>query len=481
MIPCSSILATHLQTSPHLPASPRMSESRQRASRTLPRTASGVSLSSFRRFLPTPPRYGSPKPDRLRYVVAHLHARYANEVWDIIANQPTANLYKRLKTELIRRLSLAEHQKVRLLQSTELAERKPSELLRHMRSLEGNMKVQDFLLRSLQLERLQPHVQAILHAQITLPLDQLSRIADRVIEASLPQLSPTLQAVTAPLNTTELARPLTVTPPRRSSLVTTTGATTIDASGTDHDNVEYPATLDIRETPTAARIHGFELPTWRPSNLRTISSWSRARLPLDERARFSRLPLHSPEKLNCGPVVEIWGDDMAHVVWDLVHERLIEPYVDADLTVFDLSMKHRHQINGTVTLDAPQALKIRDVGVKCATITAEKVVLEKYYLKRMWMSPNTAIRNALGGAVFPELIVCRNIPPRVKQWCRPIIIARHAFRDQYNGKDFVVPRPGTLQIKYSPTIGARYNLEGLRCGWKISSPQVTRIRHHPID
>ncbi|XP_037565279.1 isocitrate dehydrogenase [NADP] cytoplasmic-like [Dermacentor silvarum] len=165
------------------------------------------------------------------------------------------------------------------------------------------------------------------------------------------------------------------------------------------------------------------------------------------------------EKLNCGPVVEIWGDDMAHVVWDLVHERLIEPYVDADLTVFDISMKHRHQINGTVTLDAPQALKIRDVGVKCATITAEKVVLEKYYLKRMWMSPNTAIRNALGGAVFPELIVCRNIPPRVKQWCRPIIIARHAFRDQYNGKDFVVPRPGTLQIKYSPTIGARYNLE----------------------
>ncbi|KAH7977852.1 hypothetical protein HPB49_003760 [Dermacentor silvarum] len=110
----------------------------------------------------------------------------------------------------------------------------------------------------------------------------------------------------------------------------------------------------------------------------------------------------------------------------------------------------------------PQALKIRDVGVKCATITAEKVVLEKYYLKRMWMSPNTAIRNALGGAVFPELIVCRNIPPRVKQWCRPIIIARHAFRDQYNGKDFVVPRPGTLQIKYSPTIGARYNLENMK-------------------
>ncbi|KAH6938487.1 hypothetical protein HPB50_010006 [Hyalomma asiaticum] len=165
------------------------------------------------------------------------------------------------------------------------------------------------------------------------------------------------------------------------------------------------------------------------------------------------------EKLKCGPVVEMRGDDMARVVWDLVRERLIQPYVDADLQVFDLSIEHRNQTNDMVTLEAAEALKTHNVGVKCATITAEKDVLEKYHLKRMWMSPNAAIRNALGGAVFREPIVCRNIPPLVKQWRKPIIIARHAFGDQYNGKDFVVPGPGTLQIKYSPTIGAPYNVD----------------------
>ncbi|KAL3186801.1 hypothetical protein MRX96_026948 [Rhipicephalus microplus] len=164
------------------------------------------------------------------------------------------------------------------------------------------------------------------------------------------------------------------------------------------------------------------------------------------------------EKLKCGPIVEMRGDDMARVVWDLVRERLIQPYVDADLQVFDLSIEHRNQTNDMITLEAAEALKTHNVGVKCATITAEKDVLEKYHLKRMWMSPNAAIRNALGGAVFREPIVCRNIPPLVKQWRKPIIIARHAFGDQYNGKDFVVPGPGTLQIKYSPTIGAPYDV-----------------------
>ncbi|XP_050028294.1 uncharacterized protein [Dermacentor andersoni] len=209
MVPCSSIL----------PAPPRTSEPRQMASRTLPRTASGVSLPSFRPFGPTRPR---PKfaqveaqfslahitQDRTPYdyVVAHLDARYASEVRDILANPPTANLYEHLKTELIRRLSLSEDQKVRQLQSAELAERKSSQLLHHMRALAGNMEVQDSLLRALLLQRLPPHVQAILQAQLTLPLDQLAGIADRVIEVSLPPLSPTVQAVAAPLNTTELAR-----------------------------------------------------------------------------------------------------------------------------------------------------------------------------------------------------------------------------------------------------------------------------------
>ncbi|XP_049272641.1 uncharacterized protein LOC125758913 [Rhipicephalus sanguineus] len=146
--------------------------------------------------------------DRTRYdyAVAHLDARYANEVRDILANPPTANLYEYLKTELIRRLSLSEDQKLRQLQSAELAERKPSRLLRHMRALAGNMEVQESLLRSLWLQRLPLHVQAILRAQLTLPLFQLAEVADCVIEVSLPQLSPTIQAVAAPLNTTELAR-----------------------------------------------------------------------------------------------------------------------------------------------------------------------------------------------------------------------------------------------------------------------------------
>ncbi|XP_077548412.1 uncharacterized protein LOC144161657 [Haemaphysalis longicornis] len=140
------------------------------------------------------------------YVVAHLDARYANEVRDILANPPTDNLYEHLKTALTRRLSISEEQKIRQLQSAELAERKPSQLLRHLRALAGNMQVQDSFLRSLWLQRLPPHAQAILQAQVKLPLDELAEIADRVVEASSPQLSPTIQAVAAPLNTTEFTR-----------------------------------------------------------------------------------------------------------------------------------------------------------------------------------------------------------------------------------------------------------------------------------
>ncbi|KAH7979961.1 hypothetical protein HPB49_012197 [Dermacentor silvarum] len=137
----------------------------------------------------------------------------------------------------------------------------------------------------------------------------------------------------------------------------------------------------------------------------------------------------------------------------------MELYVDANLRAFDLSIEHRKEINDTITLQATQALEVHNVGgVKCAIITAEKDVLEKCHLKRTWMSPNSAIRNALGGDVSRKPMVYRHIPPLVKQWRRPIIIARHAFSDQYNGQDFVVPGPGTLQIKYSPTVGASYNI-----------------------
>ncbi|KAH7980029.1 hypothetical protein HPB49_012785 [Dermacentor silvarum] len=160
----------------------------------------------------------------------------------------------------------------------------------------------------------------------------------------------------------------------------------------------------------------------------------------------------------CGSVVEIRGDDMARFDWYFVRERLIQPCVDAHLRVFDKAIERLNQINYTVTLEATQAFKIHNVGVKRATITAENDVLEKYHLKRMCVSPNAAIHNTLGGTIFREPKVCRNIPPVVKQWCKPIVIARHAFDYQRNGKDFVVLGPG-IQIKYSPAMGAPYNLD----------------------
>ncbi|XP_037566630.2 isocitrate dehydrogenase [NADP] cytoplasmic-like [Dermacentor silvarum] len=160
-------------------------------------------------------------------------------------------------------------------------------------------------------------------------------------------------------------------------------------------------------------------------------------------------------------VVQVRGDDMARIVGDLLQESIIEPCVDTDQRAFHLSIEHRNQTNDTVTLEATQALKLHNVGVKCATMMAEKDVLEKYQLKRTWMSPNAAIRNALGGDVFRKPIACRNIPPLMNKWRRSIITARHAFGDQYNSQDFVVPGPGTLQIKYSPSIGAYYNHDRL--------------------
>ncbi|XP_037566618.1 isocitrate dehydrogenase [NADP] cytoplasmic-like [Dermacentor silvarum] len=150
---------------------------------------------------------------------------------------------------------------------------------------------------------------------------------------------------------------------------------------------------------------------------------------------------------------------MARVVGHLLQESIIEPCVDTDQRAFHLSIEHRNQTNDNVILEAAQALKLHNVGVKCATITAEKDVAEKYHLKRTWMSPNAAIRNALGGDVFRKPIACRNVPPLMNQWRRSIITACHAFGDQYNSQDFVVRGTGTLQIKYSPSIGAPCNLD----------------------
>ncbi|XP_050037007.1 isocitrate dehydrogenase [NADP] cytoplasmic-like [Dermacentor andersoni] len=164
------------------------------------------------------------------------------------------------------------------------------------------------------------------------------------------------------------------------------------------------------------------------------------------------------DRIKCGPIVEILGDDMARVIWDLVRDKLIVPFLDVDLKVYDLSIANRNETDNMVTLQALDALGRYNCGVKCATITAERDVFEMYHLKRMWKSPNSVIRNSLGGALFREPIICANVPPLIKQWRKPIIIARHAFGDENIGKDFVVPGPGSLEVCFTPTVGSPYHV-----------------------
>ncbi|XP_077536099.1 isocitrate dehydrogenase [NADP] cytoplasmic-like [Haemaphysalis longicornis] len=164
------------------------------------------------------------------------------------------------------------------------------------------------------------------------------------------------------------------------------------------------------------------------------------------------------ERIKCGPIVEMQGDDMSRVIWDLVRDKLVLPFVHADLKTFDLSIRNRNETENLVTLQARDALRTHHVGVKCATITAERDVLEMYQLKCMWKSPNALIRNSLGGALFREPIICANVPPLVKRWRKPIVIARHAFGDQSMGRDFVVPGPGTLEVSFVPDQGSPYSM-----------------------
>ncbi|XP_065309667.1 isocitrate dehydrogenase [NADP] cytoplasmic-like [Dermacentor albipictus] len=164
------------------------------------------------------------------------------------------------------------------------------------------------------------------------------------------------------------------------------------------------------------------------------------------------------DKIKCGPIVEMLGDDMSRVIWEQVRDKLIAPYVDIDLKVYDLSIGNRNETDNMVTLQARDALRRYNCGIKCATITAERDVLEMYQLKRMWQSPNSVIRNALGGALFREPIICANVPPLIKQWRKPIVVARHAFGDQHLGRDFVVPGPGSLDVCYKPDIGSPYRM-----------------------
>jgi len=153
------------------------------------------------------------------------------------------------------------------------------------------------------------------------------------------------------------------------------------------------------------------------------------------------------------PVVELDGDEMTRVIWAMIKEQLILSHLDVELEYYDLGIEHRDATDDQVTIDAANAIKKHGVGVKCATITPDEARVKEFDLKQMWKSPNGTIRNILDGTVFREPIVCKNVPRLVPSWTAPIVIARHAFGDQYRATDFVVPGPGELVISFTPSDG----------------------------
>ena len=154
------------------------------------------------------------------------------------------------------------------------------------------------------------------------------------------------------------------------------------------------------------------------------------------------------------PVVELDGDEMTRIIWKFIKDKLILPYIDADIRYFDLGIEYRDETNDQVTVDAANAIKEFGVGIKCATITPDEERVKEFSLKQMWKSPNGTIRNILDGTVFREPIVIKNIPRLVTTWDSPIIVGRHAFGDQYRATDFVVPGKGKLTIKFEGEDGA---------------------------
>src|SRR5579883_2731897 len=148
------------------------------------------------------------------------------------------------------------------------------------------------------------------------------------------------------------------------------------------------------------------------------------------------------------PVVELDGDEMTRIIWSLIRDKLIHPYLDIELKYFDLGVEHRDATNDKVTVDAAEAIKTYGVGVKCATITPDEARVKEFNLKEMWRSPNGTIRNILGGVIFREPIICKNVPRLVPGWTQPIVIGRHAFGDQYRATDFKFPGKGVLTIKF---------------------------------
>ena len=155
-----------------------------------------------------------------------------------------------------------------------------------------------------------------------------------------------------------------------------------------------------------------------------------------------------------GTVVELDGDEMTRIIWDFIKKQLILPYLDINLDYYDLGIQHRDATNDQVTIDSAHAIQKHGVGVKCATITPDEARVKEFGLKQMWKSPNGTIRNILGGVIFREPIIIKNVPRLVPHWSKPIVIGRHAFGDQYRATDFKVPGAGKLTVTFTPADGS---------------------------
>jgi len=199
-----------------------------------------------------------------------------------------------------------------------------------------------------------------------------------------------------------------------------------------------------------------------------------------------------------GTVVELDGDEMTRIIWEFIKDQLIIPYLDINLDYYDLSITHRDATDDQVTIDAANAIKRHGVGVKCATITPDEARVAEFGLKKMWRSPNGTIRNILGGVIFREPIIMRNVPRLVPGWLKPIIVGRHAFGDQYRATDTVIPGPGRLTLTYTPDDGsepmelevyhfegggvalAMYNLDDSIRDFPRASMRYGLARHYPV-
>ena len=177
------------------------------------------------------------------------------------------------------------------------------------------------------------------------------------------------------------------------------------------------------------------------------------------------------------PVVEMDGDEMTRIIWQLIKDKLIHPYLDLDLLYYDLSVEKRDETNDQITIDSANKTKEVGVAVKCATITPDEGRVKEFGLKEMWRSPNGTIRNILGGVIFREPIICKNVPRLVPGWTKPIIIGRHAFGDQYRATDFKFPTAGTLSIKFVGNDGKEIEREV----FKAPSAGVTMAMYNLDD